>query len=114
MRSPAADSAANFRNVNNNGNANSNNASNSNGVSFGFSLVWLPLADVVTRVANRESKRREGVQNRPNAGNIRFDGCRRTLLAWYRLMVMRYFMPDHPYVITRTINLSYGVGDCDQ
>nr|DAQ84832.1 MAG TPA: hypothetical protein [Caudoviricetes sp.] len=39
-------------------------------------------------MANRDSKRREGAQDPPERVNKYLDERRRTLLAWYRFMVM--------------------------
>ena len=108
---PAAASSSAFCNVNNNGNANTNNANNANGVSWGFPPVWLLLADGVTQAGETRSRGREGAQDLPDRVNIYFDASGRTLLAWYRLMVMRYFMPGLAMILMQPSNMNCEAGE---
>jgi hypothetical protein len=87
LRSPVASSSSNFYNVNNNGNSNNNNANNAWGVAFGSSLGCQSNSFVKS-----VPRWREGELDLPEKVNRYPDAFSRTLLAWYRLKMMRYFM----------------------
>lgn len=82
-RARSVNSTNNFRNVNNNGNSNNNNANNTYGVALGFFSVCKESA--------QEEKERQSFVRKD--ANKRDDRIGRTLLAWYRLTVILYFMP---------------------
>lgn len=90
LRSPNPGNTNNFWYVNAAGNVNGgNNTGNSYGVAFGSSL---------DRQSNQKAKsdqigEKESMTFRKV--NIHPDVFGRTLLAWYRLKVMRYFMPSN-------------------
>lgn len=91
----SANNTNNFNCVNNNGNSNNNNANNTNGV---------PLGSSSGRQSNLYGEIRldwrEGVHDLPIRVNIRPDVSGRTLLAWYGLQVISYFMPgDTMYLV---------------
>lgn len=81
MRS--ANSATNFRYVNNNGNGNNNNANNSNGLVLGFNSTLNVLS--------------EGVNGHPYLENNGCDVGKRTLLAWSRIVVNDFMITNYEY-----------------
>ena len=82
-----ASSSSNFYNVNNNGNSNNNNANNANGVAFGSSRGRQSNHTAKSvQIGEKESLTFRKVNMYPDASG-------RTLLAWYGLQVIPYFMP---------------------
>lgn len=94
----SANNYNNFNNVNSNGNNNNNNANNSNGVTVGSSQ-----ADKVTERRNL-TWWREGVHDPPERVNTYSDASGRTLLAWYGLQVIPYFMPGDAMCLPEPAN----------
>ena len=103
LRSPEASSSSAFANVNNNGNSNNNNASNTYGVAFGSSR---------DRQSNLRgeicSDWREGVLDLPAKVNMYPDASGRTLLAWYGLQAIPYFMPGDAMCLLQPVNRHTG------
>ena len=102
----SAHSMNGFYYVNSNGNWNNNNANNTNGVVLGFS-------------PNRQSSQigeirfegREGAHDPPMWVNIHSDASGRTLLAWYGLQVIPYFMPGDTMCLVQPAQEAYEAPD---
>jgi len=103
LRSPEASSSSAFASVGNNGGSGYNYASGANGVAFGSSR---------DRQSNLRgeicSDWREGVLDLPAKVNIYPDASGRTLLAWYGLQVIPYFMPGDAMCLLQPANRHTG------